>query len=167
MSLSKDPVLGECMSGCGRVQILRNTGGFKTGNDDVLVLIFAGSTAADGQTVNLAYSNDRGQTWTRYSGNPVLRRAKDYNKDFRDPKVFWYASAKKWILVLPAATPRRAISSNPRTSRTGRSWPAVPSGECPEMFELPVEGRTGQTKWVVRGGRLSRRRPTAWASSTF
>ena len=36
------------------------------------------------QTQNLAYSNDRGRTWTKYAGNPVIDLGL---KDFRDPKV--------------------------------------------------------------------------------
>ena len=40
------------------------------------------------QTQNLAYSNDRGRTWTKYAGNPVIDLGL---ADFRDPKVFWHA----------------------------------------------------------------------------
>jgi sucrose-6-phosphate hydrolase SacC (GH32 family) len=52
------------------------------------------------QEQHIAYSLDKGRTWTKYAGNPVLDIHK---KDFRDPKVFWYDEGKKWIMavVLP------------------------------------------------------------------
>ena len=48
------------------------------------------------QTQNLAYSNDRGRTWTKYAKNPVLDLGL---KDFRDPKVFWHEPTRRWIMV--------------------------------------------------------------------
>src|SRR6185503_10011981 len=51
-----------------------------------LVAIYTGH-GADKQTQNLAWSTDRGRTWTKYSGNPVVDLGL---KDFRDPKVFWH-----------------------------------------------------------------------------
>src|SRR5439155_26828389 len=51
---------------------------------------------------NVAYSNDKGRTWAKYSGNPVLDLKM---KDFRDPKVFWHEASHKWVMV--AALPRQ------------------------------------------------------------
>ena len=40
------------------------------------------------QYQSIAYSNDKGRTWTKYAGNPVIPNS-DSIKDFRDPKVIW------------------------------------------------------------------------------
>ncbi|MFD1904956.1 hypothetical protein ACFSQ7_14360 [Paenibacillus rhizoplanae] len=38
------------------------------------------------QVQSIAYSRDKGRTWTKYEGNPVL--FPETTLDFRDPKVF-------------------------------------------------------------------------------
>ena len=52
----------------------------------------------DFQNQSLAYSLDEGKTWTKYSGNPVLKNPGI--TDFRDPKVMWYEPQKKWMMTL-------------------------------------------------------------------
>jgi fructan beta-fructosidase len=150
VSISNDPVLGECWSGSGLVDA-DNTGGFKTGKEDVLVLVFTINSASEGQAVGLAYSNDRGRTWTRYAQNPVIRRL-DENKDYRDPKVFWHAPSAKWILVLSRGY---TAPGNIYSSSDLKHWTLLgemPNGECPDLFELPIEGRPSETKWVYAAG---------------
>ena len=57
-----------------------DTAGFQTGEEKTLVAIYtaAGGTspASKGQpfTQCIAYSNDRGRTWSKYSGNPARPR---------------------------------------------------------------------------------------------
>ncbi len=60
---------GACWSGSGVVDP-NNTSGFRTGKDDVLMLIFTMNRPDGRQVVALAYSNDRGRTWTKYVNNP-------------------------------------------------------------------------------------------------
>ena len=48
----------------------------------------------------MAYSTDRGRSWQRFSGNPVIPN--DGRKDFRDPKVFWHEDSKAWIMIVSA-----------------------------------------------------------------
>ena len=71
------------------------------------------------QKQHIAYSNDRGRTWTNYAGNPVI----DVDaEDFRDPKVFWYAPQKKWVLVAVLADQRKALFfASHRFEALGRS----------------------------------------------
>ncbi len=117
-----------------------------------LVAIYTGHTETL-QTQNLAYSNDRGRTWTKYAGNPVLDL---HMQDFRDPKVFWYEPSHKWVMVaaLPTLHKVRFFGSTDL-----KQWRALsdfgPAGgtagvwECPDLFPLPVEGEPGQTRWVL------------------
>jgi sucrose-6-phosphate hydrolase SacC (GH32 family) len=94
----------------------------------------------------LAFSNDRGRTWTKYEKNPVLADAE------RDPKVFRYEPEKKWIMVLYAPPGGYAWYS----SRNLLDWEKMSFlpgfYECPDMFELPVDGDPGRKKWVVVNG---------------
>jgi fructan beta-fructosidase len=117
-----------------------------------LVAIYTGHTEKL-QTQNLAYSNDQGRTWTKYSGNPVLDL---HMQDFRDPKVFWHEPSRKWVMVaaLPTEHKVRFFGSSDL-----KHWNALsdfgPAGgtagvwECPDLFPLPVEGEAGQTRWVL------------------
>ena len=52
------------------------------------------------QAQSLAYSTDGGQTWTKYTATRCWTSAP---REFRDPKVFWYAPAKEWRMVVVQA----------------------------------------------------------------
>ena len=86
--------LGTIFSGSAVVDE-NNTAGFRTGQEKVLVCIY--TSAGSPFTQSIAYSNDRGRTWTKYEKNPVLKHIVGGN---RDPKVFWHAPSKQWIMAL-------------------------------------------------------------------
>ncbi len=80
----------------------QNSSGFCQGGKPCLVAIYTGHTPATKtnkalQTQNLAFSNDKGRTWTKYRANPVLNLNMP---DFRDPDVFWSDSGKRWIMAV-------------------------------------------------------------------
>jgi fructan beta-fructosidase len=105
------------------------------------------------QTQNLAYSNDRGRTWTKYAGNPVI----DINsKGFRDPKVFWHELTQKWIMVTVLAGVHKvrfygstdlkswnALSDFGPAGATGGAW------ECPDLIQLGIDGTQNESRWVL------------------
>ena len=68
------------------------------------------------QNQYIAYSNDRGRTWTPYENNPVLDIGME---DFRDPKVFWYAPEEKWIMVVALSLEQNMHSY---ASRNLKQW---------------------------------------------
>jgi fructan beta-fructosidase len=119
----------------------------------------------DRQKQHIAFSNDRGRTWTNYSGNPVA----DLDApDFRDPNVFWYAPHHKWIMVAVLADERTlVILDSPdlkhwtQRSKFGPAGDVAGQWECPDLFELPVEGASGK-KWVL----IINRNPGAPAGGT-
>jgi levanase/fructan beta-fructosidase len=137
-----------------------NTSGLGTADAPPLVAIYTSaysvaSPLAGRQAQSLAYSVDEGRTWTKYAGNPVLDRA---SAEFRDPKVFWYdgGAGGYWVMVAVEAVQRQAVlykSSDLKTweylstfgpaNATGGVW------ECPDLFELPVDGNPEDTKWVL------------------
>lgn len=102
------------------------------------------------QNESIAYSLDEGNTWTKYAGNPVLKNPGI--KDFRDPKVSWYAAGKKWIMTL-ATKDRLTFYSSPnlkdwsKESEFGQGmgehggvW------ECPDLFQLKLKSKK---YWVL------------------
>ncbi|HUQ97310.1 MAG TPA: glycoside hydrolase family 32 protein, partial [Chitinophagaceae bacterium] len=102
------------------------------------------------QNQSLAYSLDKGQTWTKYAGNPVLKNPGI--RDFRDPKVRWHAETKKWILTL-ATLDRITFYSSPnlkdwtRESEFGETVGAHGGvWECPDLLPLTYKG---ETVWVL------------------
>jgi len=137
-----------------------NTSGFGVGGVPPLVAIYTsayapGSPLAGRQAQSLAYSTDDGATWTKYAGNPVLDRS---SAEFRDPKVFWYdgGAGSYWVMAAVEAEDREVVlyksadlknweflSSFGPANATGGVW------ECPDLFELPVDGDTHDTRWVL------------------
>ena len=139
-----------------------NTSGFCTSGKPCLVAVYTGHTprAANGkplQTQNLAYSNDRGRTWTKYSANPVLDL---HLSDFRDPHVFWSAAARRWIMAVALPNDHKVLfygsADLKRWERLSEFGPAGASGgqwECPTLTEVPVEtGSPHRTRWVLKVG---------------
>jgi fructan beta-fructosidase len=142
--------LGTIFSGSAVVDE-NNTAGFQTGNEKTLLAFYTQSERG-GQWQSLAYSNDKGRTWTKYEHNPVLK--KENAPDFRDPKVFWYALQNKWIMVLAVGNHAEIYSSFDAKNWTYESNFGEGYGaqggvwECPDLFELPVQG-TGEKRWVL------------------
>lgn len=104
------------------------------------------------QTQGLAYSLDDGTTWTKYEGNPVLDIE---STEFRDPQVVWHDETERWIMVIALAEAHRVqfyASDDLKTwthlSDFGPAGATRGVWECPDLFELPVEG-TDETRWVL------------------
>ncbi|MDF2505461.1 GH32 C-terminal domain-containing protein [Clostridium sp.] len=135
-----------------------NTTGFFTNTPEKKGLVAIYTTDNNGvQQQNVAYSTDKGRTWTKYTGNPVIKTADDPLKDgaFRDPKVFWDKDAKKWMMVLAGGPLRFFSSSDLKTWKAEAMQPEIQT-ECPDIFQLKVEG-TNESKWVLsEGGRYYR-----------
>lgn len=134
----------------------KNTSGLcqRTDSDDpsCLIAIYTGRTPTR-QTQNIAFSNDRGRTWTKYKGNPVI----DLDmQDFRDPKVFWHDPSGKWIMVTVLAREKKVrffASSNLKTwnmlSDFGPEGAAGGVWECPDLFPLQAQNDPKQMRWVL------------------
>ena len=153
VALSPD-ALGALGSGSAIVDE-RNTGGFKDGTDAPLVALYTQTLAsARGQTQHqsLAFSTDRGRTWTKYPKNPVI--ANPGLPDFRDPRVIWHPRKECWILVLAAGDCVRFYQSAnlKEWSFTGEFGKGEgPSGGvwgCPDLFPMKTKG-TDLEKWVL------------------
>jgi fructan beta-fructosidase len=151
--------LGFIFSGSAIVDV-NNTSGFGKEGKPAMVAIFTlhdmkGQKAGkkDIESQGIAYSTDRGRTWTKYENNPVLKSPG--TPDFRDPKVSWNAETKKWIMTL-AVGDHVSFYSSPDLKKWalesefgkgigahGGVW------ECPDLFQLPVSDKADQKKWVL------------------
>lgn len=138
--------LGMIFSGSSAVD---SSGSAGFGKDAVVAMY---TSAAASQIQSLAWSDDNGETFTKYDGNPVLT----LDSEARDPNMFWDAERNVWILVLAHALDHEMlIFSSPDMkdwtleSSFGRGLGAQDGvWECPDLFELPVNGESGK-KWVL------------------
>lgn len=143
--------LGNIFSGSAVVD-KHNTAGFKTGDEDVLVAIFTHQNPeTNEQYQSLAYSNDKGRSWEKYEGNPVL--INEDKTDFRDPKVIWHEETQRWVMVV-AAGQEILFYSSPNL----KEWKFLQSfghghgahggvWECPDLFI--VRNENGEERWAL------------------
>ncbi|HVA47272.1 MAG TPA: glycoside hydrolase family 32 protein [Pirellulales bacterium] len=139
--------MGPMFSGSAVVD-WHNTSGLGRDGRPPLVLCY---TAAGSPTVQcLAYSNDGGQTFTKYEHNPVVDQITPGN---RDPKVFWHEPTRRWVMVLYVGLPDNKHAIQFLTSPDLKEWKVGSQVEgfyeCPDLFELPVDGDAGRKKWVL------------------
>ena len=137
----------------------KNTSGFGIDNKPPLVAIFTyhdlekeqAGLEDDFQTQGIAFSNDKGRTWTKYEGNPVI--ANPGVRDFRDPKVFWHDESKRWIMVVTALDHLMIYGSENLKDWVFLSDFGKEVGshdgvwECPDLF--PLKDEKGKEHWVI------------------
>src|SRR5690606_9784278 len=122
--------------------------------DGVDPLIVTYTRTGSGEHIALSYDN--GRTFEEYEGNPIIKHRG------RDPKVFWYEPGKHWVMIVYTTSQFRDLGLKEEallyqqaiyTSSNLKEW-EYQSGisdffECPELFELPIEGEEGMSKWVM------------------
>jgi fructan beta-fructosidase len=132
-------VRGHVFSGGGLVD-WKNTSGLQEGDEPPLVVAFTDTEAGE----SLAYSHDRGRTFTVYPGNPVVRH------EGRDPKILWHEPSGRWVMVVYDESEERSIAfySSPDL-KEWRFESRLPGFfECPELVELRLDGGP-ETRWIV------------------
>ena len=130
----------------------RNTSGLRKRGVDPLLAFYTRTGLGE----SMAISYDGGRTFEEYPGNPLVRH------DGRDPKVFWYDPGKHWVMVVYDESQTRELGLDQRailyqhaiyTSPDLKNWTYQSSlpgfFECPELFEIEVEGEPGVKKWVM------------------
>jgi levanbiose-producing levanase len=111
------------------------------------------------QKIGVAYSRDKGRTWEFYDGNPIIPNIGEFyggeGWDFRDPKVVWDEDHKQWVMVVSGGDHIRFF-----TSKDLLNWELIESfgygkyvrggvWECPDFFQLTVDGDENNKKWVL------------------
>jgi fructan beta-fructosidase len=92
------------------------------------------------------YSHDRGRSWAEFEGNPVVKH------EGRDPRLLWHAPSARWVMaVYDESDGKRWIAFY--TSPDLKSWTfrSRVEGffECPDLFELPIDGDATRRRWVL------------------
>ena len=130
-----------CFSGSAVVD-KANTSGFKSGSSDVLVAAYTST----GRGECIVYSNDDGSSWTEFAGNPVVKHAG------RDPRLVWHEPSRAWVMaVYDEFENKRQIAFYSSKDLKAWEFQSRIDGfyECPDLFELPLEGRPGESRWIL------------------
>lgn len=123
------------------------------------------STGRGGECV--VYSKDGGLTFSELPENPVVKHPG------RDPKILWYQPEQKWVMVVYDETRCPEVLAVPPAnekmptnrclafyeSKNLHQWTRVGAFtdadrgavfECPDMFQLPVAGKPGESRWIIQ-----------------
>lgn len=127
-----------------------NTAGY--GKDALIAAFTSFDENSKKQSQSIAFSHDGGQTFQYYDLNPVIDT---WSTEFRDPTVIWDEKSQRWVMLVAKALEKKVafygsndlkhwtwLSDFGPLGDSERSW------ECPDMFQLTVEG-TGEKKWVM------------------
>ncbi|MGG3574497.1 glycoside hydrolase family 32 protein [Bacillus gobiensis] len=136
-----DPWAGSC------VIDVNNTAGF--GYNAIIAIVTMPNPTY--QCNHLWYSTDGGNTFTHYGTEPIMHNPTGYT-DFRDPKIIWHEPTKKWIMLMAE---RDKVGFY--TSYNLKEWTYVSTFvrddigiiECPDLFELNIDGNPANKKWVL------------------
>lgn len=127
-----------------------NTAGFGKGAYVAAYTVFEKDSKKQAQ--GISFSHD-GKTFHYYEGNPVLDL---WSTEFRDPTVFWHEPTQKWVMVVAKALEKKIkfytspdLKSWTWTSDFGPAGDSEKSWECPDLFQLPVDGDSDKKRWVM------------------
>lgn len=141
--------LGTMFSGSAVIDY-QNTAGYNKKDTPAMIALYT-AASPDRQTQCMAYSLDKGRTWNKYEKNPVIDSKEKWNSmDTRDPRIIWYEPSGHWVMILNERDGHSIYTSSDLKdwtyqSHTSGFW------ECPELFELPVDGDQTNTRWVMYG----------------
>jgi len=128
-----------------------NSAGFGA-NSTVAYYTMHNKTSRNQSQGRLSYSNDY-KIFNYYTENPVLDIE---SKEFSDPQVLWYAPQNKWIMVVSLAVEKKVrfyasvdLKKWEHLSDFGGIGSLDGAWECPDFFELPVDGNQQKKKWFL------------------
>ncbi|KAL8801452.1 MAG: hypothetical protein Q9223_001771 [Gallowayella weberi] len=120
---------------------VNNTSGFFPNQTNGVVAFYTLNTAKE-ETQEIAYSKDNGYTFTKYANNPVISIN---STQFRDPKVIWYPSTQRWVMVVAYA---QEFVIGFYTSPNLKTWTHASNFshhgllglqyECPNLVQIPM-----------------------------
>jgi fructan beta-fructosidase len=155
---------GSIWSGSAVVDFNDSSGLFNGKAGLVCIFTYKNSEQGNRQSQAIAYSSD-GKNFIKYSKNPVIPQLRHLpgqpdDERFRDAKVFWHEPTQRWVLVAAGGKLRFFSSKNlldwtyqsTNTVMDAENHPEDIWTECPDLFELAVDGDQSQKMWVLSGG---------------
>jgi sucrose-6-phosphate hydrolase SacC (GH32 family) len=132
-----------------------NLSGFGQGAEPPLVVAFTHARKPFGQA--LAFSNDKGRTWHLYDGGRPVVPNQGLDAEERDPKVFWHGPSRRWIMVLWVQRGRVRFFTSGDLKQWTHASDFTGEGlyECPDLFELPVDGNAQNRRWILHDAALN------------
>lgn len=126
-----------------------NTSGFGTAGRIPLVAVFTHARKPFGQA--LAFSLDDGRSWTLHDEGRHVVPNQGLDHAERDPKVFWHAPTRRWVMVLWVRKGQARIFTSPDLTHWSVASDFAGDGfyECPDLFALPLDGNARDEKWVL------------------
>lgn len=130
----------------------KNLLGKQQGEEKTLVAFYTSQHCGQ----RIAYSTDRGRTWKKYEGNPIIPHNK--TDDARDPKVVWHDPSQSYVMVLYRKTSEDDKSKGVSfyTSKNLVDWEykshVYGYYECPDLIPMKVTNRPEEIKWVLFDG---------------
>ncbi len=130
-----------------------NVAGLGSNNDTMVAFYTESKKDLSKQSQSIAFSNDIGRTWEKFESNPIIESS---HKAFRDPKVFWFQEINQWIMVVALSEIRHlqfysSVDLIKWKLESEYHNNEVNNGllECPDMFQLHVENKPDEIKWVL------------------
>ena len=134
-----------------------NALGKQKGDIKTLYAIYTAThTGEDGKAgffQGAAYSTDRGRSWTKINdGKPIIDHQPDGTGGQRDPRVFYYAPGKYYVVIMMVGGKDRAVRLWKSTDLI--NWEVlgdVPNkaAECIDMYHVAVDGDPEDRNWVI------------------
>lgn len=126
-----------------------NLSGLGQGEQGPLVAAFTHARKPFGQAI--AYSNDKGRSWSLYAGGKHVVPNQGLDEEERDPKVFWHAPTQKWIMVLWVRQNQARFFASDDLLLWQHTSDFVGEGlfECPDLIPLPLDGDRAAIKWLL------------------
>lgn len=135
-----------------------NTSGLCSSGSACLIAVYTGdgnTPQGHRETQNIAYSRDKGRSWTKYKNNPVLDL---HLADFRDPNVFWDLISHRWIMAVSLPKEHKVrFYSSPNLKEWTQLSDFGPAGdtdgdwECPDLLQIPASNGKGMI-WALKVG---------------
>jgi fructan beta-fructosidase len=119
-----------------------NSAGLQQGDTQMLAAFYTST----GRGECVVFSGDGGRTWTEYDGNPVVKH------NGRDPKVIWHDPSQRWVMAVydePEGQRQIAFYTSPDLKQWEFASRIDGFFECPDLFELSVDGDANTTRWVL------------------
>jgi len=109
-------------------------------------IIAAFTSTGRGECIGHYVSDASRQNFYEYARNPVIKH------QGRDPRLLWHKASNRWVMAVYDEFEGKqwiAFYSSPDLKQWTFESRIEGFFECPDLFELTVSGKPGQSRWVL------------------